>query len=181
MIAAELAELLGLDDVGRHARVGRRHHRRHRRRRARLRRRDPRRAAASHRRRARRARRRRDRAAPGRWPAPPTAISYDYRLVVTPQAVRPGRRHGALAVAGRRSPPPAAAHVNPLDLDRIGVAEGSRGPHRRRRGTVVLPLAADDGVPRGIAAVPFNVPGADDHATSSTSTAPATDVRMERL
>ena len=109
----------------------------------------------------------------------PDRISYDYRLVLT-------RKLYDRAVFTANSPSlahlarPSAAHVNPLDLDRLGIPEGSEVRIIGTRGTVVLPVTADGAVPRGSLHVPFNVPG-----TALTDiidvTAPATDVRVERL
>jgi NADH-quinone oxidoreductase subunit G len=106
-------------------------------------------------------------------------VSYDYRLVLT-------RKLYDRAVLTAHSPSlaglaaPAAAHVNPLDLDRIGVVNGAEVRIVSVKGTVVLPVTADERVPRGALQVPFNVPGASitdivDHAS------PAVDVRVERL
>ena len=48
------------------------------------------------------------------------------------------------------------------------------------KGTVVLPVAGDERVPRGSLQVPFNVPGASITDIIDTA-APALDVRVERL
>ena len=164
MIAAELAELLDHVDVADALLVGRGDHRRHRRHRARLRRRDAGRAAL----------RRRTACSPCRPPTPRRStgrcrraadrVSYDYRLVLTRKLYDRAVADGALAVARRRSPRRRAAHVNPLDLDRIGVADGDRGPHRvGARAPSCCRVAGDERVPRGSLQVPFNVPGAVDH------------------
>ena len=179
MIAAELAELLDLHDVADELGLGRRHHRRHRRDRPGVRRSDPCRAA----------RRRRDgvlavpAADAASFPAPsaraPDRISYDYRLVVA-------RTLYDKAVGTTRSPSlaplvgDAAAHIHPLDLERVGVAAGTEVRLVAPRGTVVLPLVPDAGVRRGSIAAPYNA-----HGTSIGEiidiTAPAVDVRVERL
>ena len=94
--------------------------------------------------------------------AVPDRISYDYRLVLT-------RKLYDRAVGTAKSPslaqlaPTSAAHVNPLDLDRLGIAAGSEIRVIGTRGTVVLPVVADGGVPRGSLQVPFNVPGTVGH------------------
>ena len=75
---------------------------------------------------------------------------------------------------------PAAARVNPLDLDRIGVTAGEQVRIVSAKGTVVLPVAGDGRVPRGSLQVPFNVPGASIREIVDAS-APAIDVRVERL
>ncbi len=120
---------------------------------------------------------------PGSFPAPiasaPDRISYDYRLVLT-------RKLWDDAVMTARSPSlaglatGASAHVNPLDLDRIGVAEGTEVRLVAPRGSVVLALTADDGVPRGSIQVPFNVGGSPLSAIVD-ATAAAIDVQVERL
>ena len=95
----------------------------------------------------------------------PTANSYDYRLVVSAASC-------TTSAVGRPTSPslaplarPSAAHVNPLDLDRIGVAERGR-PVRiiaAPRAPSCFPLAADAGVPRGTLRVPFNDAGTGAH------------------
>ena len=106
-------------------------------------------------------------------------ISYDYRLVLT-------RKLYDRAVVTANSPSLAAlaesatARVHPLDLDRLGVAAGTEVRVVGTRGAVVLPLAADEAVPRGSLHVPFNVPGSTITDLVDV-TAPATDVRIERL
>jgi NADH-quinone oxidoreductase subunit G len=106
-------------------------------------------------------------------------ISYDYRLVVSrqlyDQAV--GTAHSPSLAALAR---PSAAHMNPLDLGRLGVTEGSDMRITAPKGTLVLPLIADAAVPRGALRVPFNVPGTD-IADIVDVAAPANDVRVERL
>ena len=74
----------------------------------------------------------------------------------------------------------AAAHIHPLDLDRLGVPGGTEVRLVAPRGTVVLPLAPDAGVPRGSIEVPFNVDGSTVGEIIDV-TAPAVDVRVERL
>ena len=117
------------------------------------------------------------------FPAPsaraPDRISYDYRLVVA-------RTLYDKAVGTTRSPSlapligDAAAHIHPLDLERVGVAAGTEVRLVAPRGTVVLPLVPDAGVPRGSIAAPYNA-----HGTSIGEiidiAAPAVDVRVERL
>ncbi len=106
-------------------------------------------------------------------------VSYDYRLVLT-------RKLYDRAVLTAHSPSladlaaPAAARVNPLDLDRIGVSGGEQVRIVSAKGTVVLAVAGDERVPRGSLQVPFNVPGASITDIIDTA-APALDVRVERL
>jgi NADH-quinone oxidoreductase subunit G len=105
--------------------------------------------------------------------------SYDYRLVVS-------RKLYDRAVGTAMSPSLAglttssAAHINPLDLAGLGVAEGTDVQVIGSRGTIVLPLTADTAVPRGSLRVTFNVPGAA-IADIVDARAPANDVRVERM
>ena len=84
---------------------------------------------------------------PVEWPEAASAgaldrNSYDYRLVVS-------RKLYDRAVGTAMSPslaglaPPSAAHVNPFDLAGLGVADGTEVQVIGARGSVVLPLAAD--------------------------------------
>ena len=106
--------------------------------------------------------------------------TYDFRLAVSRKlydnAVGTSRDRPSLSSLA----PGAAAHVHPLDFDRTGVAAGADVRVISARGTVVLPLVANPSVPRGTAWVPFNQPGADIREVID-STAPVTDVRIERL
>jgi predicted molibdopterin-dependent oxidoreductase YjgC len=105
--------------------------------------------------------------------------SYDYRLVVS-------RKLYDNAVSTRMSPSlaplaiGAGAHVHPLDLERVGVSEGTDVKLVGARGSVVLPLIADESVQRGTIWVPFNQEGAD-ITDLVDADAPITDVRVERL
>jgi NADH-quinone oxidoreductase subunit G len=109
----------------------------------------------------------------------PERVSYDYRLVLS-------RKLYDRAVSTTHSPSLAplaargAAHVHPLDLDRIGVSDGTEVRIVAAKGTVVLPIEADTRVPRGSLLVPFNVDGAPVSDVLDV-TAAATDVRVERL
>jgi NADH-quinone oxidoreductase subunit G len=102
----------------------------------------------------------------------PDRISYDYRLVLTRKLYD--------RAAGTANSPSLAPQAPSSDLDRLGVAAGTEVRLVGTRGAVVLPLSPDDAVPRGSLQVPFNVPG-----TAVTDivdvTAAATDVRIERL
>ena len=72
------------------------------------------------------------------------------------------------------------AHVHPLDLDRVGVADGTEVKIIGARGSVVLPLVADETVQRGTLWAPFNQDGPDitDLVDAEAS---VTDVRIERF
>jgi NADH-quinone oxidoreductase subunit G len=106
-------------------------------------------------------------------------VSYDYRLVLT-------RKLYDRAVSTAHSPSlaslatAAAAHVNPLDLDRIGVASGDQVRIVSAKGTVVMPITGDERVPRGALQVPFNAPGAS-ITDIVDAAALVVDVRVERL
>ena len=86
-------------------------------------------------------------------------VSYDYRLVLS-------RKLYDRAVSTAQSPSlaplaaPGAAHVHPLDLDRIGVGDGTEvrivGVEGHGRAAASTATCA---CPRGSLLVPFNVPG----------------------
>jgi hypothetical protein len=57
--------------------------------------------------------------------------------------------------------PGASVCINPLDIERIGVAEGATVRVSNAHSSVTLPVRTSVAVPRGIAVVPFNQPGAD--------------------
>jgi NADH-quinone oxidoreductase subunit G len=105
--------------------------------------------------------------------------SYDYRLVVS-------RKLYDKAAGTVTSPslahlaPGAAAHLNQVDLDKIGVPAGTEMRIVSLRGTAILPLVADDAVAVGTVWAPFNQPGAS-IAEVVDATLPVTDVRIERL
>ena len=110
--------------------------------------------------------------------------SYDYRLVVS-------RKLYDRAVATQMSPAladlpiGAGAHVHPLDLAKVGVAEGTEVNVISPKGSVVLALVADPSVPRGVLWAPFNQPGGSgtsgDIGAIVDAGAAVTDVRLERL
>ncbi|MFZ9018175.1 MAG: molybdopterin oxidoreductase family protein, partial [Ilumatobacteraceae bacterium] len=117
---------------------------------------------------------------PAATPSGQPANSYDFRLVV-------GRKLYDRAVGTSESPAlaglpiGAGAHVHPLDLDRIGVPDGTDVSLVGNHGTVVLPLVADPVVLRGTLWAPFNQPGTGDVATVIDAASGVTDVRIERL
>ena len=79
-----------------------------------------------------------------------------------------------------------AARANPYDLDRLGAAEGDRVKLRSARGELTLSAHPDEGVPRGVVAIDFNVPGGESApgnaaATLIDSRQLVTDVRMESV
>jgi hypothetical protein len=109
----------------------------------------------------------------------PGRNSYDYRLVVS-------RKLYDRAVGTQMSrslanlSPGSAAHVHPLDLDAIGVAEGSDVRVVSAKAATVLPIRANAAIPRGVVWSPFNQGGGsiEDVVDAAAAT---TDVRIERL
>lgn len=105
--------------------------------------------------------------------------SYDFRLVLS-------RKLYDRAAGTANSPsmsqlaPGASVHVNPLDLERIGAAEGSNVRVSNQNSSIVLPVVASVAVPRGTALVPFNQPGADARELVRHGDA-VTDVRIENI
>jgi NADH-quinone oxidoreductase subunit G len=82
--------------------------------------------------------------------------------------------------------PALVARANPYDLDRLGAGTGDRVKVRSARGELTLDALADDGVPRGVVAIDFNVPGGESApgnavATLIDSRQPVTDVRLESV
>jgi NADH-quinone oxidoreductase subunit G len=115
----------------------------------------------------------------------PKADNYALRLVA-------GRRlyDAGSSVTGSPSLTPLVpalmARANPYDLDRLGAGTGDRVRVRSARGELTLPAQADEGVPRGVVAVDFNVPGGDSApgnaaATLIDSRQLVTDVRLESV
>ena len=109
----------------------------------------------------------------------PDRISYDYRLVVSRQLYD---RAVGTAYSPSLAPlaTPCTAHMNPLDLDALGVAEGQEVRIVGSRGAVVVAVTPDEHVARGSVRLPFNVPGTS-AAEIVDLTSPVTDVRVERM
>ncbi len=118
-------------------------------------------------------------------PHVPPADSYSLRLVA-------GRRlyDAGSSVTGSPSltplVPALVARANPYDLDRLGAGPGDQVRVRSTCGALVLTAQPDDGVPRGVVAVDFNVPAGADvpgNAVASLidSRQSVTDIRMESL
>ena len=70
--------------------------------------------------------------------------------------------------------------MNPADLERIGVTQGTGVKVSNQHSSIVLPVVASDAVPRGTAWVPFNQPGADIRELVRHGDA-VTDVRIENV
>jgi NADH-quinone oxidoreductase subunit G len=122
-------------------------------------------------------------AAPATLPPAPSRAgernSYDYRLVVS-RTLYDAATGTAMAPSLAPLAQPAAARVHPLDLDKIGVPEGTEVRLVGLRGSAVLPLRADDRVARGTVWSAFNAPGGT-VADVIDAGATVTDVRIERL
>lgn len=115
---------------------------------------------------------------PGRDEDPPRN-SYDYRVVVSRKLY--DRAVGtAMSRSLRELAPGEGAHVNPLDLDRIGVAVGDLVKLVGSRSTVTIPIRANDAVPRGVVWAPFNQDGRSIEDLID-ATAAIVDVRIERI
>ena len=115
----------------------------------------------------------------------PKADSYALRLVACRRLYDAGS-----SVTGSPSltplVPALVARANPYDLDRLGAATGDRVKVRSARGELILAAESDEGVPRGVVAIDFNVPdGAsapgNAAATLIDSRALVTDVRLESV
>jgi NADH-quinone oxidoreductase subunit G len=122
----------------------------------------------------------------GTQPLPiPQPDAYALRLVA-------GRRlyDAGSSVTGSPSLTPLlsalVARANPYDLDRLGARTGDRVKVRSARGELMLAAQADEGVPRGVVAIDFNVPGGESApgntvATLIDSRQAVTDVRLESV
>ena len=115
----------------------------------------------------------------------PKADNYTLRLVA-------GRRlyDAGSSVTGSPSltplVPALVVRANPYDLDRLGATTDDRVKVRSARGELTLPAQADEGVPRGVVAIDFNVPGGESApgnavATLIDSRQLVTDVRLESV
>jgi NADH-quinone oxidoreductase subunit G len=117
--------------------------------------------------------------AAGVAPRPPTRNAYDVRLVVSRRLYDAGTAltHSPssrdLAAGGR-------LHLHPLDLDRLGASTGTELKVSSARTSAVLVAEADADVPRGLAWLPFNQPGAA-AGDLIDADAPVIDLRVENL
>jgi NADH-quinone oxidoreductase subunit G len=111
--------------------------------------------------------------------AVPPRNSYDYRLVVSRKLY--DRAVGTeMSRSLAKLAPGAAAHVNPLDLDSLGLAAGDDVKLVSAKASTVMPIVANTAVPRGTVWSPFNQPGGTVEEIID-ATAPVTDVRIERI
>jgi NADH-quinone oxidoreductase subunit G len=112
-------------------------------------------------------------------PVAPPRNSYDFRINVS-------RKLYDKAVGTVTSPsmselaPGAGVWIHSLDLDRVGVAEGSSVKVSNAHSSIVLPVHVSDHIPRGTAFVPFNQPGADIRELIRRSD-DVVDVRIESM
>jgi NADH-quinone oxidoreductase subunit G len=74
----------------------------------------------------------------------------------------------------------SAIHVNPADLERLGVDGGDQVRVTSSRSALTLTAAADPDVPRGVAELAFDQPGPG-AADLIDAAAPVTDVRLETI
>jgi anaerobic selenocysteine-containing dehydrogenase len=108
--------------------------------------------------------------------APPDG--YALRLVV-------GRKlyDGGLVVSHGPSiahlTPGVALHVNPIDRERLGVADGTAVRVASERGSVVLPVLGSAAVPKGVAYLPHHQPGGDVDLVDTAQ--PVTDLKVETV
>jgi predicted molibdopterin-dependent oxidoreductase YjgC len=108
--------------------------------------------------------------------APPDG--YALRLVV-------GRKlyDGGLVVSHGPSiahlAPGAALHLNPIDQERLGVADGGTVRVASQRGSVVMAVRASTAVPKGVAYLPHRQPGGDVDLVDTAQ--PVTDLRVETV
>ncbi len=134
--------------------------------------------------------------------SPPPLLSWTGTGGTEPLQIPKADNYALRLVAGRRlydagssvtgSPsltplvPALVARANPYDLDRLGAATGDRVKVRSARGELILSAESDEGVPRGVVAIDFNVPGGESApgnavATLIDSRQLVTDVRLESL
>ena len=85
---------------------------------------------------------------------------YDYRLVVS-RKLYDRAVQTSLSPSLARLPIGAGAHIHSADLVRVGESEGVEVKLISAKGSVVMPLVADDSVQRGTIWAPFNQAGAD--------------------
>jgi NADH-quinone oxidoreductase subunit G len=103
--------------------------------------------------------------------------SYDHRLVVSrtlyDRAVGTEMSRSIASLA-----PGSAAHLHPLDVDALGVAAGDDVKLIGAKTTVVLPVAANPRIPRGVVWSPFNQHGGNVEDLIDAGS-PIIDVRIE--
>jgi predicted molibdopterin-dependent oxidoreductase YjgC len=109
----------------------------------------------------------------------PTASGYDYRLLVT-------RELYDLGINNQMSPSLAGlargmrVHMNPADLERMGITDGSTVRVTTERGSKDLTVHSDAGLARWTVWMPFNQPGGSANDLISASGLVA-DARIETV
>ncbi|MEM9468112.1 MAG: NADH-quinone oxidoreductase subunit NuoG [Actinomycetota bacterium] len=110
--------------------------------------------------------------------AAPSNDAYSLRLVAGRRMYDAGTMIQACpSSAGLAAAPTVRLH--PTDFDKLGLEGGTEVKVISARGELVLPVAADAGVPAGSAAIPANAPGCNANAVIDAAAA-VTDVRLER-
>ena len=112
----------------------------------------------------------------GRAPAP-ARDAYALRLVSGRKLYDAGRVSAASPSLAPLAEG-ATLLVHPSDRDRIGIGDGETVQATSGRGSVVLPVRAAPGIPRGVAFLTFNQPGPG-AGDLIDATAAVTDVRLE--
>jgi anaerobic selenocysteine-containing dehydrogenase len=78
---------------------------------------------------------------------------------------------------------PAVVRAHAHDLEKLGVGDGDQVRLRSGRGDIVVAVAADESLPRGVAAVDFNLAGGGGEGDGVSALIDArqavVDVRME--
>ncbi len=119
-------------------------------------------------------------------PPPPVADGSTLRLVSTRRLYD----HGVLLEACRSLAPlapTAMVRANPHDLDQLGVTTSQRVRVRSSRAALELEAVADDGVPRGVLSIDFNLHGDDPGVSAAGASAlidgreAVVDVQVETL
>jgi anaerobic selenocysteine-containing dehydrogenase len=111
---------------------------------------------------------------------PPRRDAYAVRLVSARKLYDTGaivQRCASLAHLAPR----ARLHMNPSDLDRLGVHTGDRVKVSSQRGSATVEVEVVDGLPRASAALTFNAPGDADAADLIDATQPVTELRVETV
>ena len=116
-------------------------------------------------------------------PGPPGPVApldaYSLRLIASRRLwdAGTGVRHSP-HLAGLADDP--ALRINPHDLERLGLRGGGRVKVGSAQGSLILDVKADAGVPRGSAALWFNV-GTEGAADLIDASAPVTNVRLDTV
>ena len=127
-----------------------------------------------------------------RWPVSvetvtvPALDSYSLRLVSPRRLYDHGVLLEACSSLGPLAPA-ATVRANSYELGRLGVATSTRVRVVSSRGALEFEAVADDGVPRGVVCIDFNLHGDDPEDTRAGASAlidvdqPVIDVRLETV